>query len=245
MQPETIQRLNDINRQFYATTATEFDQTRGTAWPGWVQLLSHIEPLVSQATMRVLDVGCGNGRFGLFLAEQVPDIELHYHGVDNNPSLLAFARHALDTTGITYQLSEHDIITQPLSDDARYDLVVLFGVIHHVPGWQNRQQFMARLAQTVAPGGLLAFTSWRFYAYDRYRQRLVAWPDDLKGQIEQHDYLLDWRRGERALRYCHYVDDDEQQALIRATGLTPIATYRADSASGDANCYSVLQRTTG
>jgi len=39
----------------------------------------------------------------------------------------------------------------------------------------------------------------------RYRQRFTPFPPDL--QVEPGDYLLDWRRGQRALRYCHDVDD--------------------------------------
>ena len=110
----------------------------------------------------------------------------------------------------------------------------------HVPGWQNRQQFVRQLAQRVAPGGLLVVACWRFMEYERFRSRIVPWPPQM--QVEQHDYLLDWRRGERAFRYCHYVDDSEEAALIRASGLSLIKRYRADGTDGRMNVYLVLQR---
>jgi tRNA (uracil-5-)-methyltransferase TRM9 len=214
MDKDTIQRLNAINREFYETTAPEFDQTRGKAWVGWLKLSEYLT-----APLSVLDVGCGNGRFGVFLAESF-SASITYHGIDNNRALLDYARTALaPIPHLTATLTEQDIITQP-PDSGTYNLVVLFGVIHHIPGAANRLAFMRQLAERVAPDGLLAW--------------------DANITVEQGDYLLDWRRGERALRYCHYVDDSEQSALIAATGLTEIETYRADGEDNRMNAYSIL-----
>ncbi len=44
-----------------------------------------------------------------------------------------------------------------------------------------------------------------------------------------------WRRETPALRYCHYVDDAEHSALVAATGLTEVVTFRADGETGDMN----------
>jgi hypothetical protein len=96
------------------------------------------------------------------------------------------------------------------------------------------------LAERAAPGGLLVFTEWRFYEYPRFRNRIVAW--DAGTAVEAGDFLLDWRRGERALRYCHYVDDAEHTRLIAATELTPVSEFRADGFTGDVNLYSILRR---
>ena len=235
MDEQTRATLNRINRNFYATTATEFDATRGRAWGGWQRLLAEIDRPISS----VLDVGCGNGRFGVFMADHQAQA-FAYHGTDNNPQLLDFARDTLSRyPHITLQLSEQDAILDDLPT-GQYDLVVLFGVIHHVPGYQQRRTFMRDLAQRVDATGYLAFAAWRFYEQARFQQRIVAWDGQLS--VEKHDYLLDWRRGTRALRYCHYVDDAEHAALIRATGLDLIADYRADGSTNDLNRYSLLQR---
>jgi SAM-dependent methyltransferase len=224
----TIRRLNDINREFYRVTADQFDQTRGRAWPGWARLLPHVGSPLS-----VLDVGCGNGRFGVYLGEHVAEVS--YHGIDSNPALLARARANLPDG----RFSQRDVVENP-PDAGQYDLVGLFGVIHHLPGGRQRRDFMRALAARVEPGGLLAFACWRFYDFERFRERITPWPDDLV--VEAGDYLLDWRRGETALRYCHHVDDDEHAALVAATGLDEIDTYRADGFSGTVNRYSILRK---
>lgn len=236
MTDETIQQLNDINRQFYETTAHEFDQTRGQAWAGWLPLPKHLH-----APLSVLDVGCGNGRFGLFLAETL-SAQIEYHGIDNNSQLLDYARQALEPIEhIKARIEQHDIVTAPLPDET-YDLVVLFGVIHHIPSLENRQKFIQALARRVHAGGLLVFASWRFYEYERFRNRLVDWDETIA--VEKNDYLLDWRRGERALRYCHYVDDAELDSLVASTQMTEIERYRADGRDNKMNVYSVLQNSS-
>jgi tRNA (uracil-5-)-methyltransferase TRM9 len=236
MKQSTIEYLNAINRRFYESTAADFDQTRGRAWAGWLNLADYLK-----APLSVLDVGCGNGRFGLFLAESL-DGQIDYHGIDNNVQLLQFAQNTLEPlSNIKAIITEQDIITEPIQTE-QYDLVVLFGVIHHVPSAENRKAFMKNLARHVKSDGILCFAAWRFYEYERFKARLVDWDDNIA--VEQHDYLLDWRRGERALRYCHYVDDSEHQSLIAATGLTEISTYRADGSDNSMNRYSVLRKST-
>ncbi len=263
MDEATVHRLNAINRQFYATVADDFDATRGQAWVGWEKLIAYIQPhpptpspdgegesgQVPQSPLpefgerlgvgsrgeaiSILDVGCGNGRFGVFLRDRLGAIR--YHGLDNSAALLAKARISLPDA----LLEERDIVEQP-PDAGAYDLVVLFGVLHHLPGADQRAAFMQTLAERVQPGGLLVFTAWRFYEYPRFRDRIVPWDADV--QVEAHDYLLDWRRGARALRYCHYVDDDEADQLSTATGLERVAQYRADGFTGDVNLYVVLRK---
>jgi tRNA (uracil-5-)-methyltransferase TRM9 len=125
-------------------------------------------------------------------------------------------------------------------DEGQYNLVALLGVLHHIPGRQERADFMRHLGKRVKPGGMLVFAAWRFYEYERFRARIVPWSSDLT--VEPGDYLLDWRRGTVSLRYCHYVDDAEHAALVEATGMREILTYRADGQTGDANRYSLLRR---
>ncbi|MBC7814399.1 MAG: class I SAM-dependent methyltransferase [Burkholderiales bacterium] len=236
MDEATIRRLNDINREFYRITAADFDQTRQRAWPGWECLLPYLD--VSSQALSVLDVGCGNGRFGVFLAENI-GAKIHYHGIDNNAALLSRAQHSLAALpNVFATFEERDIITD--TPTGQYDLAALFGVLHHVPDFERRKTLLQTLAERVRPGGVLAFACWRFYEEPRWRERMTPWPDDLADKVEAGDYLLDWRRGETALRYCHYVDDAEHAALIAATGLNEVASYRADGTGGASNFYSIL-----
>ncbi len=237
MDETTIRVLNAINQRFYEIVAAEFDASRQQAWQGWDHLIEIIRagPRPAPTSFRVLDVGCGNGRFGVFLADHLGRDRLRYTGIDSSAALLDRAWAAL--SGINAQFEQRDLVELPLDDSlGAFDLVALFGVLHHVPGADRRLALMRSLAERVASGGLLAFSEWCFLDQPSLRARVIAW--DAGMQVEPGDYLLDWRRGTRAIRYCHAVDDAEHAHLIAAAGLSPLAEYRADAA----NLYTVMRR---
>ena len=247
MNENTIQRLNTINREFYQVTAESFSQTRGKAWPGWKILLPYFNFEAKGKPYSVLDVGCGNGRFGVFMAEYL-EASVIYCGLDNNATLLQFAGDALPSSAkLVATVERRDVVLDPPTT-GEYDLVAMFGLIHHIPGYENRQAFMRQMAARVKLGGFLVFACWRFYEFERFKNRVIAWPDDLTSVVESHDYLLDWRRddvgdpGEFAQRYCHYVDNDEHAALIAASGLQAVHTFRADGFTNTVNQYTLLKR---
>ena len=235
MDEATRRHLNAINRDFYRLTAQEFDATRQSAWQGWERLLTVIElPLAS-----VLDIGCGNGRFARFLAARQRQ-SFDYCGIDNSRELLALAQRQLDgLPNLRSKLIERDVLLDGLAGPPA-QLIALFGLLHHVPGARQRLDLLRSAARYAQPGGTLVFAAWRFYEQARFRRRIRNWTAGLN--VEKHDYLLDWRRGRPALRYCHYIDDSEHEQLIEATGLRVIDDYRAD---GDLNRYTILRKSAG
>ncbi len=243
MNDDTIHALNTINRQFYAACAADFDVTRAGAWKGWIMLLPYMQ--IPAEAMRVLDVGCGNGRLGAFLMKRFPVV---YHGIDFSEGLLDAARRTLAAYA-QVTLEARDLIEQPpdLSEQDRYHLVCAFGLLHHVPGAARREALIKSLAEQVQPGGMLVWTEWRFHEYERFRERVIATPADLLPEMEPGDFLLDWggsagMSAELARRYCHYIDDAESERLIRASGLELVTTYRADGHTRDCNRYVILRR---
>ncbi len=233
MNAATRRRLAAINREFYRAVAQEFDRTRARPWAGWKPLLPHLAAMPPQP--RVLDVGCGNGRFGRYLIEHLGPVR--YTGVDYSPEMLAIARERLPDA----RLLARDI-TREAIPAGPFDLAVCFGLLHHIPGHAQRQRLLRALAQALAPGGLLTFVTWRFADFSRFRERTVPWPAELADQVEPHDYLLDWRRGAHALRYCHHFDKSEHQELVRVSGLVEVAGWCADGPDNAANRFSLLQR---
>ncbi|MBW1687999.1 MAG: methyltransferase, partial [Deltaproteobacteria bacterium] len=243
--------LNAINRAFYREGAAEFSATRDHPWPGWTRLAELVASAKLPEPLEVLDVGCGNGRFGCFLAKQQP--ELRYLGLDASAELLEIAR-SRGPIGSATELQQLDIVEQDLDaclGERRFSLVALMGVLHHVPGAGRRRSLLRTLAGRLRPGGLLALTSWQFEAYQRFRARIVAWEahnrDAAKpidpAQLEPGDHLLRWGRGAQ-LRYCHFADEDETHALLAPLPCQRLASYRADGREGNLNHYVVLRAGT-
>ena len=233
MNEATRQRLSDINRAFYSAVAAEFDRSRAQPWAGWQPLLPHLAALPPMP--RVLDIGCGNGRFGHFLSQHLG--ATRYTGVDYSPEMLQITRGRLPDA----QLLSRDLVSEA-PPAGPFDLVVCFGFLHHIPGIVQRMELVRALGSALAAGGMLTFVTWRFADFERFRQRIVPWPAELADQVEQNDYLLDWRRGAYALRYCHHFELSEHDELVRASGLGELASWYADGPEDAANRFSLLQR---
>jgi SAM-dependent methyltransferase len=251
MDEKTARALNAINRSFYRDRAGEFSETRRDPWPGWRELTPLVTALLPKRTLRVLDVGCGNGRFGAFLAEAFPDRAIHYLGVDGSEPLLAAAR-ARHLPVDSFEALWADVAAEPVGSqlpERSFSLVAVFGLLHHIPGERTRAALLGALAERLAPGGLLALAFWRFDAFERFRARRLsidAWNRDASvpidaSQLEPGDRLLRWGEDPRTVRYCHHVDDAEASRLLGATGLERVAQYDADGREGNLNRYFVLR----
>lgn len=253
MNKTLVRQLNRLNHQFYQQVASSFSDSRSYYWQGWNKLVPYLQELAGKKRNKitVLDIGCGNGRFGSFLAEQLPDIKIKYIGIDNSKELLKIAQSQQLSKNIKSEFIKLDIINSILDESFTKKLQVLspnfitaLGVIHHIPGFDLRQQFISQLAQVLSKPGYLAFTTWNFLDTKRFQKKIVD-PDHVKinpTKLEKHDVILDWKRNETAYRYCHYTDREELQALIEISGLEKISRFKADSKSGKLNTYTVLKK---
>ncbi len=268
MNTATQTALRRINRDFYSRHAADFDRTRHPGgWPGWRRVVETASQ-ASDSPLHVLDLGCGNGRFALFL-EGSPDLRGHrpftYLGIDLSAELIAHARTA--TAGLDHiRFQVNDIEECPL-DEATCDLVVLFGVLHHLPGFDTRRRTLERAAAAVAPGGLLALTCWQFADNPGFEKRQLDWASEEDvdpAELEPGDHLLRWgpaegrrqsrRRSSSRLRrqrvgrpahpvrrYCHHTDEAELNRLVAGMSQVETDRYRSDGPGGRQNLYS-LQR---
>ncbi len=252
MKPETQRRLNAINRDFYAAIAEDFSETRADAWPGWERVLRAL-PFEPGKTLSVLDLGCGNGRFARFL-DQGCRHPVRYLGVDACEGLLELAREAAPRN-LEPRFEYRDVLVEANSEslpDGPFDLIVLFGLLHHVPAREARRALLARCSRALSPGGVLVVTAWRFGAFERFRSRYVSWQDYNSSiaapgrridtaDLEAGDHLLGWR-DDPLPRYCHYVDRDELTDLLTGLPVRAIDRFEADGKTEDLNDYAIVQR---
>jgi SAM-dependent methyltransferase len=250
MDEQTIRSLNAINQSFYSANAAAFDQSRSAPWPGWRGLPARIRQITrdpAAAELRVLDVGCGNGRFGDFLAEQLGSEGIHYCGIDSSSPLIARAKErALPFAGVEF-LQLDFIEAGSGLPKGPFALIALFGVLHHVPSHFHRRALLRSLGERLQPGGILALTTWQFEAFSRFQSRLIPWSDynrtaadpiDLT-QLEPGDHLLPWGDAGSAQRYCHFTGEAEMGELLEGLSFEVIDSYTADGREGNLNRYFI------
>lgn len=154
--------------------------------------------------LRVLDVGCGGGLMSEALARAGAQVV----GLDASAGNIGAARrHAASDPALQGRLDyRHGEPAQVLDPEERFDLVLVLEVVEHV---RDVPDFVAQIARSVAPGGLLVAStinrSWRSW--------LLA--------IVVAEYLL------RVLpigthRWSQFVRPEELAAAAQGAGLRPL-----------------------
>ncbi len=241
MDAKTRTALADLNRAFYARFAGDFARTRQSWPPGFQGILPYLA-----SSFNVLDLGCGNGRLLLFLAEQ--GWRGRYLGVDSSDSLLAIARaRARALAGIEAEFRLGDLLVPGwpavlagFSPDAAAALAVL----HHIPGADDRAAFVAATGRILPPGGHLVLSTWQFLSSPRLRSHILPWPAAglSAADVDPGDYLLSWGQGAAGRRYCAAIGEAEISLLAAQAGLDVVSTFRADGHEGNLNLYAILRR---
>jgi len=175
----------------YSDFAKDFSSTRQAPWAGWKRLISQIPSIkdpnlkensklqTANSELKILDLGCGNGRFLKFLTSNIQYSISKYVGIDNAEELLEIAKNNIKNKTLNIKnpskelqtlISKHIIfhkrdlesIDWDVELDQEFDLVVIFGVMHHIHSFEKRVELLQKAAKHLSLDGILAVTFWQF-----------------------------------------------------------------------------------
>jgi tRNA (uracil-5-)-methyltransferase TRM9 len=127
---------------------------------------------------------------------------------------------------------------------ASFNAILAFAVLHHLPGEALRLRLLGKVRGLLAESGRFYHSEWQFLNSPRLRARLQPWeilglsPD----QVDEGDYLLDWRHGGYGLRYVHQFDEGELARLAHTSGFQVLETFRSDGEGGQLGLYQIWIR---
>jgi ubiquinone/menaquinone biosynthesis C-methylase UbiE len=108
---------------------------------------------------RVLDLGCGTGRWSRYVADRVAQVE----AIDPGASIFAASRLLKDKKNVRVTQASSDLI--PFADES-FDFVMCLGVLHHIP---DTQQALNDLICKLKQGGFALL-----YFYYNFENRSLA-----------------------------------------------------------------------
>ena len=223
-----------LNRQFYQTFGEQFSATRSRLQPGVMRILGQVEN-----SANLLDLGCGNGELARHLARQGHTGA--YIGLDFSPTLLRQAAAGLPSS---FRFLQADLASQgwdTLLHDQRFDVILAFAVLHHIPGVELRQQILRKVSSLLSPQGRFIHSEWQFLNSPRLVARLQPWEAIGLSQADADpgDYLLDWRQGGTGLRYVHHFSQEELETLASAAGFSVVESFLSDGENHRLGLYQV------
>ena len=117
---------------------------------------------------RVLDVGCGGGKFTKYIADQRPDV--HIVGIDLSKPQIARASKLMRGYGDRVRIELGDA-TQLAFPDCTFDGVISYGSIKH---WASQDAGLAECFRVLKPGGPLLVTEADRSTSFEDAERLIA-----------------------------------------------------------------------
>lgn len=136
------------NQKNYNLIAKDFSQTRQYPWEETQFLFEkYLQP-----RDKVLDLGCGNGRYYPIFFEKKTD----YTGIDNSKGLIQECQKKYPKA----EFIVADAFNLPFSDNY-FDVIFSMAVLHHIPSKELRLKFFSEAKRVLRTKGILVLTVWR------------------------------------------------------------------------------------
>lgn len=230
MDKKYAEYLLEKTRRDYNLIADEFSRTRERPW-------EELKPLFDYRTKsreRVLDLGCGNGRYYDFLKES----QAEYIGLDNSEKLIELAKRRYPE--LNFQVG--DALKLPFPDNY-FDKIFSIAVLHHFPSEEIRLESLNEARRVLENGGLLVLTVWKFH--ERKEVLLLIKYTLLKligkSKLDFKDILEPW--GKKAERYYHWFSKEELTRLLNKSGFKVRETGVIKNKKGNRqNIYIIAEK---
>lgn len=241
MNSTTAARLIALNREFYDRFGEDFSATRGRLQPGVMRILDSL-----RGDESILDLGCGNGELARELARRGHCAP--YLGLDFSLPLLRAAESPLEgipqPAGFQATFREMDL-TQLAFESGTWPLITAFAVFHHIPSDEIRLRLFRAIHDLLTDEGRFILSNWQFLNSDKLKARIQPWSAAglSTSEVDEGDYLLDWKRGGTGLRYAHHFSAEELSALAERTGFRVIDSFLSDGEGGRLGLYQVWEKS--
>lgn len=159
---------------------------------------------------RVLDLGCGSGRF----YETMKEKNIEYIGVDNSKRFVEIARKRYPK--LKFLLA--DTANLPFPDNY-FDKVYAVALFHHIPSERYRIQVLKEAKRILKKSGLLVLTVWNLWQRRKTRNLILKYTALKilgKSELDFKDILMDWEGGRDV--YFHCFTKGELVKLVKEAG---------------------------
>jgi cyclopropane fatty-acyl-phospholipid synthase-like methyltransferase len=229
-------QLNQLTKEFYEQCAKYWNNSPEYEWAGWSLLQN-----VWKNGTSVLDLGCGSGRFGHYLGRQ-GELEISsYTAVDATDFYVQHVK-SHPVSGITHQsVIQQDLFTESWSTLPTADIVVAFGLLHHVP-IAYRPHFFTELYNILNSNSKCILTTWQYLDNPRLKKKILQDHELQVKDSESTDNILSWTVGQYGERYSHHWEIEEVIETAAKYKLQATFLPNPSEAENGLNNYFLIQK---
>jgi SAM-dependent methyltransferase len=121
--------------------------------------------------------------------------------------------------------------------------VLCIAVLHHLPGYELRREFLREAYRVLEPGGQMVLTTWYVW------QRQMHWPVLLKyfglkiigrSKLDWKDFYKPW--GKKGVRFFHNFTKNELRRDLEEVGFKIENLGLLTRRSGEKNLIAVVRK---
>lgn len=228
MKEKKAQVILEEIKKTYDAISDEFSATRSRPENEFSFTSKYLNP-----EMKILDLGCGNGRLLAFL-EKITDIKTlreKYIGMDTSKNLLTLAGRLHPG----YKFSQGDQLNIPTPEN-NFDIIFNIRAFHHIPSSILRRRALDEMKKKLKKDGILIISVWNLWQKKYIKTLLYAFFRFIftLGAYDYNDTLIPW--GKKARRYYHAFTLRELKKYITAAG------FRIIEAAGLNHDFVIIAR---
>jgi ubiquinone/menaquinone biosynthesis C-methylase UbiE len=178
--------MNDL-RDDYNLVSSSFASSRDRMWPELKFLFDY-----AKEKEKVLDLGCGNGRFSQYLEKT------DYTGVDFSEGMILEAQKRF----VGRKFLVGDALHLPFQENC-FDKVYSIAMFHQIPSFEYRMQVLSEIKRVLKKEGKVFLTVWRLSGGEKIEQFL-----------EENEIYL------KRKRYYYLFKEKELSSLLKEAGFS-------------------------
>ena len=219
------QEIKQDLESFYNSEAKKYAETRKKFWHEEKAILEAITPLFeNNDKIRVLEFGCGSGRFATLLNQNFPD-KFDYVWIDLSNELLSYASTA--NPNLTFFQWDITKLIKNFEQES-FDLIVWTSSFQHIPTAKERSFLMKNFYRLLDYDGMLLMTNWSLSDWfvkknwktvmkARLKSRLKLKNDKARDLMVPRTNNTTWKVYER---FYHFFSLKELESLATFSWLT-------------------------
>jgi len=139
--------MNNPQKIHYSQIADVYDKVFPTSGQSVERVLTFlVEQVGCDKQVKLLDLGCGTGRFAIPIATRLGFVVT---AADTSSDMLAKARSKQGAENITWDIQDATALSY---DNEQFDVVLMSHLLHH---FEHPQQVIRECRRILAPGGIL------------------------------------------------------------------------------------------